>query len=151
MRTVDVDDAAYIVAKMKNGAYGTINVSKIAAGTNDEFIVEIYGEKGAVKFNLMDPNWVWFYDNTQPDQDLGGYKGFTQIESVQRFEAPGGTFPSPKLPGGWLRAHVHSMYSFLNCVHDDKPCRPDLADGAYIQHVMQKAYESHDKNAWMNI
>ncbi len=148
-RDVDVDDAAYIVAEMKNGAHGTINVSKIATGTNDEFIIEIYGEKGAVKFNLMDPNWVWFYDNTQPDMALGGNKGFIKIESVQRFDAPGGEFPSPKLPGGWLRAHVHSLYSFLSCVYEDKPCTPDLADGAYIQHVMEKAYESYERGCWV--
>ena len=151
LRSVEVDDAAYIIAEMKNGAHGTINVSKIATGSNDEFVVEIYGETGAVKFNLMDPNWVLFYDNTEPDQALGGYKGFTRIESVQRFEPPGGDFPSPKLPGGWLRAHIHSLYSFLNCVYEDKPCTPDLADGAYIQHVMHKAYESDSAGTWVKV
>lgn len=150
-RCVQVDDAVYIIAEMKNGAQGTINVSKIATGSNDEFIVEIYGEKGAVKLNLMDPNWVWFYDNTAPDSGLGGYKGFTRIESVQRFEPPGGTFPSPKLPGGWLRAHVHSLYSFLNCVYEKKPCSPDLKDGAYIQRVMAAAYESDMTGKWVDV
>jgi predicted dehydrogenase len=146
-----VEDAAYIIAEMKNGAKGTINVSKIATGSNDEFSVEIFGELGAVKFNLMDPNWVWFYDNTAPDTGLGGYKGFIKIEAVQRYEKPGGSFPSPKLPGGWLRAHVHSIYSFLDCVYQGKSCVPDLFDGAYIQRVMTAAYESDSKKAWVNV
>jgi hypothetical protein len=60
---------------------------------------------------------------------------------VQRYEKPGGSFPSSKLPGGWLRAHIHSMYEFLSCVYEKRPGKPDLADGAYIQYVMQKAYE----------
>lgn len=150
-RVVDVEDAAYIVAQMKNGAMGTMQVSKIAAGSNDEFIIEITGEKGAIKLDLMDPNWVWFYDNTVPDADLGGCKGFTKIESVQRYAPPGGSFPSPKLAGGWLRAHVHSLYEFLNGVHCGAPCRPDIADGAYIQRVMQAAYESERKSEWIQI
>lgn len=150
-RSVDVEDAAYIIAEMKNGALGTINVSKIATGTNDEFVVEIYGESGAIKFNLMDPNWVWFYDNTVPDADLGGHKGFTKIEAVQRYAGPGGNFPSPKLPGGWLRAHVHSAYNFMNCVYEGKPCVPDLHDGAYIQHVMQAAYASDRTGQWISV
>lgn len=150
-RDVEVEDAAYIIAQMKNGARGTINVSKIAAGSNDEFIVEIYGEDGSVRLNLMDPNWVWFYDNTAPEAGFGGYRGFTRIESVQRFEPPGGSFPSPKLPGGWLRAHVHSLYNFLNCVCEEKPCTPDLKDGAYIQQVMQACYESDRTDAWVSI
>jgi len=148
---VEVEDAAYIIAEMKNGARGTIHVSKIATGTNDEFLVEIFGEKGALKFNLMDPNWVWFYDHTAPDAGLGGCKGFTKIESVQRYMPPGGTFPSPKLSGGWLRAHVHSLYHFLTCVHEGRPCAPDLQDGAYIQHVMQAAYASDRSGSWIPI
>lgn len=148
---VEVEDAAYIIAEMKNGARGTIHVSKIATGANDEFLVEIFGEKGAIKLNLMDPNWVWFYDNTAPDAGLGGYRGFVKIESVQRYMPPAGSFPSPKLAGGWLRAHVHSLHSFLDCVHSGRPCTPDLRDGAYIQHVMQAAYDSDRSGAWIHI
>lgn len=148
-RRVEVEDAAYLIAEMKNGAKGTIHVSKIAAGTNDEFVVEIFGDKGALKFNLMDPNWVWFYDHTALDTGLGGQKGFTRIESVQRYMPPGGSFPSPKLAGGWLRAHVHCLYSFLCCLHEGKPCRPDLADGAYIQHILQAAYDSNESGTWI--
>lgn len=149
--SVQVEDAAYIVAQMACGAMGTLNVSKIATGTNDEFIVEIFGEKGALKFDLMDPNWVWFYDATAMDKPLGGYCGFTKIEAVQRYEKPGGSFPSPKLAGGWLRAHVHSVYCFLEAVHSGTSGRPNLNDGAYIQHVMQKAYESNKKGVWLNV
>lgn len=148
---VEVEDAAYIVAEMKNGAQGTVHVSKLAAGSNDEFIVEVFGERGALKFNLMDPNWVWFYDNTLPHAGLGGDRGFVKIESVQRYDWPGGSFPSPKLAGGWLRAHVHSLYCFLDCVRQGKPCKPDLRDGAYIQHVMQVAYDSDKANAWLAV
>lgn len=142
LKASEVEDAAYLVAEMKNGAAGTVQISKIAAGSNDDFRVEIYGEKGALRFNLMDPNWVEFYDNTLPEELLGGNKGFTRIEAVQRYPKPGGGFPSPKLAGGWIRAHIHSMYDFLNCVSEGRQAKPDLADGAYIQYVMQKAYES---------
>ena len=148
---VEVEDAAYLIAEMKSGARGTIHVSKIATGTNDEFIVEIFGEKGALKLNLMDPNWAWFYDNTARDTGLGGDKGFNRIECVQRYMPPAGSFPSPKLAGGWLRAHVHSLYSFLDCVYTGSPCQPDLNDGAYIQHVLQAAYDSHRSGAWTDI
>ncbi len=151
LRAVDVEDAACIVATMRNGAVGTMQVTKIAAGSNDEFIIEISGEKGALKLNLMDPNWVWFYDNSLPDAELGGYKGFTRIESVQRYAPPGGSFPSPKLSGGWLRAHVHSLYEFLNGIYQDSPCKPDLIDGAYIQRVMAAAYESDRTGAWVQL
>ena len=49
----NADEAFYITAKLKNGACGTIEASKIAIGTNDDLKLEIYGEKGAIKFDLM--------------------------------------------------------------------------------------------------
>lgn len=151
VRQSEVEDAAYIIAEMKDGSCGTIQVSKIAAGTNDDFTVEIYGEKGSLKFDLMDPNWVEFYDNTAQGEPFGGDKGFLKIESVQRYPKPGGSFPSPKLAGGWIRAHIHSMYDFLTCVYEGKPGKPDLNDGAYIQYVMQKAYESDHTGRWAEL
>lgn len=151
VRQVEVEDAAYIIAEMKDGSSGTIQVSKIAAGSNDDFKVEIYGEKGSLRFDLMDPNWVDFYDNTAPECPLGGDRGFLKIESVQRYPNPGGRFPSSKLAGGWLRAHIHSMYDFLSCVYEGRRGKPDIADGAYIQYVMQKAYESDKTGMRINL
>src|SRR5665647_220177 len=124
--------------KMKNGGTGTIEVSKIATGTNDELRFEIHGDKGALRFNLMDPNYLEYYDNTVSDQPMGGEKGFTRIETVQRFSKPGGEFVSPKAPIGWIRGHVHCLYNFLQCVHEGKQASPSIRDGAYIQYVMEK-------------
>lgn len=82
---------------------------------------------------------------------IGKVHIYACVESVQRYARPGGSFPSPKLAGGWLRAHVHSMYDFLDNVNQNKPSRPDLRDGAYIQHVMQAAYESSQEGTWVQV
>ena len=148
---IEADDVAFIIAKMKNGGTGTIEASKIATGVNDELRFEIHGDKGAIRFNLMDPNWLEFYDNTLPEASLGGTKGYTRIECVQRFKKPGGDFPSSKFSIGWIRSHVHSMYNFLSCVYEKKQASPSFKEGAYIQYVMEKAYESDAKNAWITL
>ncbi len=148
---IEADDVAFMIAKMKCGGTGTIEASKVATGANDELRFEIHGDKGAVRFNLMDPNWLDFYDNTVTEAPLGGTKGYTRIECVQRFKKPGGDFPSSKFSIGWIRSHVHSLYSFLDCVYQKKTASPSFRDGAYIQHVMEKAYESDAKGAWVRI
>ena len=139
---VEADDVAYVLVRMKSGCTGAIEVSKLATGANDELRFEIHGDKGSLRFNSMDENWLEFYDNTAQDAPIGGVKGYTKIECVHRYEKPGGGFPGPKFPTGWLRAHVHSHYCFLSCVHAGKPASPSLEDGAYIQHVMEQAYAS---------
>ncbi len=139
---VDADDLAIVVATMRSGAVGTIEASKIATGANDEMRVELHGDRGALRFDLMEPNYLEFYDNTLPERPLGGMRGYTRIECCQRFDKPGGAFPSSKFSIGWIRAHVHSLYSFLACVDADRPASPSFRDGAYIQEVMERAYES---------
>lgn len=151
MVDIEADDVALMLVRMREGCIGTIEASKVATGANDELRFEIYGEKGALRFNLMEPNWLEFYDNTVSDQPFGGEKGYTRIECVQRFESVGGTFPGPKFSIGWIRSHVHSLYSFLNCVDQKKTASPSFAEGAYIQYVMEQAYASDLRKQWMRL
>ena len=131
---------------MKNGANGTMTISKIATGTNDELSFEIYGDKGALKFNLMDANYLYHFDNTQKEEVFGGERGFKKIECVQRFDAPAGIFPSSKSSIGWLRGHVHCLYNFLNSVYENKKSAPNVKDGAYVNYIMDLMYKSAKEN-----
>lgn len=141
----NADEAFYMICKTAGGAVGTIEASKLAIGSNDELNFSIYGEKGSIKFALMDPNWLHFYDSTAKAGSLGGDRGYTRIECCGRYDAPGGSFPSFKASVGWLRGHLHSMYSFLAAIHEGKPACPDFTDGAKVQKVLEMALES-DQN-----
>ncbi len=141
----NADEAFYLLAKLRSGATGTITVSKLCVGSNDDLSFEIYGERGSLKFSLMQPNYLYFYDATEKNAPLGGDSGYTAIECVGRYPAPGGGFPSPKASIGWLRGHVESMYRFLNSVHTGTQASPDFADGAHVQAVMEAAYRSAEE------
>jgi predicted dehydrogenase len=91
----------------------------------------------------MEPDWLHFYDANAEGGSFGGYKGFTKIECVGRYPAPGGKFPSPKAPNGWLRGHVESMYAYLSAVSEGREASPSFADGARVQEVLEAAHESH--------
>lgn len=149
MVDIEADDLALMIVKMKNGGIGSIEASKVATGVNDELRFEIHGDRGSIRFNLMEPNWLEYYNNTLPEVPLGGVRGYTKIECVQRFKKPGGDFPSSKFSIGWVRSHVHSLYNFLSCVYERKQAAPSFKDGAYIQYVMEKAYESDNKGKWI--
>ncbi|GAG38824.1 unnamed protein product, partial [marine sediment metagenome] len=59
-----------------------------ATGSNDELRIEIHGSRGAIYFNLMDPNWLWVYDTKDPQEPVGGLRGFKKIETIQRYPEP---------------------------------------------------------------
>ena len=148
---MELDDAVYIVAQMKNGAVGTIEATRVATGTNDELRFEIHGDKGAIRFNLMDPNWLEYFDNTIPDVPLGGVRGFTRVATIQKYDKPGGHFPARNATIGWLRGHVHCLYNFVSHVYEGTKANPSVEDGAYIQYVMDKAYESSASGRWVGL
>lgn len=136
----NADEAFYMTARLKNGACGTISMGKIMHGTNDDHSFEIFGTKGSLKFDLMDPNFLWFYDAEKPECE----RGYTKIECCGRYPAPGGVFPGVKAPIGWLRGHVGSMYNFLSAVNEGRQPRPSFDDAAHIQAVMEAAYRSDE-------
>ena len=138
----NADEAFYMICRLKSGGMGTITVSKLINGANDDLSIAVYGEKGSLKFSLMQPNFLYFYDATERPATLGGSLGYTAIECVGRYPAPGGAFPAPKAPTDWLRGHVGGVYSFLNSVYTGVQASPDFSDGAYVQRVMEAAYLS---------
>ena len=140
----NADEAFYVTARLNNGAVGTVEASKITIGANDDFSVCVYGTKGAIKFDLMNPNYLYFYDGEYTGTPYGGDRGFTAIECVNRYDMPESVFPGMRAPIGWARGHIHSMYSYLNCVYQNKPFTPSFADGAYVNRVMEAAYKSDE-------
>ena len=152
----NADEAFYITAQLKSGAtgaIGTIEASKLATGANSDLSFEIFGEKGALKYSIMQPNYLEFYDNTKPDGDYDGEKGFTKIECVQRYPKPGNVFPGPKAPVGWVRFHLHSMYLYLDGVYNNKLSEfsPSFYDGAAVQKIIEKAVLSDKTGKWEKI
>ena len=142
----NADEAFYMNARLACGAVGTITVSKLINGANDDLDLSIYGEKGSLKFSLMQPNFLYFYDASEKPDVLGGSNGYTAIECVGRYPYPGGMVPAPKAPSSWIRGHVGSMYEFLNSVYTGIPHSPDFSDAAHVQAVMQAAYFSANNN-----
>ena len=135
----NADEAFYLIGRTAEGAMGTVTVSKLTQGANDELSFSVHGEKGSLSFSLMDPNYLSYYDATAVGAPMGGVRGYTRIECVGRYPSPASGFPAIKAPQGWLRGHIGCMQSFLSAVADGTPCSPSFADGAYVQRLLEAA------------
>ena len=144
------EDQALITLRLPGGALGSIEASKIATGANDELTIEVRGDKGALVWDLMQPNYVRFYDNTLPEAPYGGNRGFTAIESVARYPAPGGTFLPPKNTIGWDRGHMHCYFTFLNELARGERPENGIAEGARLQTLMERIAESAVQGRWVD-
>lgn len=151
METDLAEDHALMMLRMPGGALGTIEASKIATGELDGLTLEIRGSKGAALFDVMQPNYLRFFDQTRPERPLGGERGFVQIECAARYPAPGGAFLPGKNAIGWERAHIDCYYDFLDCVHSGR--RPDsgLEEAARLQALMDGLARSAAAGEWVDV
>ncbi len=147
---IRVDDISILAFRLQNGAVGTIESSRMATGVQDEIRFEAHGTKGAIRFNLMQPNFLEFYDATEPEGIYGGNRGFKQIECVARYPKPA-SLPGTKNTIGWERFHVHSIYNFVKHVVEGTPAAPNIVDGAMTQAIMEAALESRKTDGWVGV
>ena len=145
---VEAEDYVGILARLHDGGTGVIEASKIATGTEDELRVEIHGDRGALRFNIMEGNYLEAYSLADPDSPLGGQRGWKRIDTVHRYPAPAG-WPGPKFPPGWIRAHVHCLYNFISAVAEERPAEPSLRDGVRVQYMLEEIRRSAKQRAWL--
>ena len=148
---VEAEDNVMMLARMRNGALGTIEATKIATGTEDEMRFEIHGTRGALRYNQMDPHHLEFYDATAPAGPIGGTRGWTRIDTGQRYPAPAAAFPGAKLTIGWIRCHMACLANFLQSVADGKPGEPGIDHGIHVQHLIERTREAARQGAWVEV
>lgn len=150
MKPIEVDDVSVMMFRLASGAVGTLESSRLATGAQDEVRFEAHGSKGALRFNLMQPNYLDFFDGTLPEGRYGGDRGFKQIECVSRYPKPF-ALPGPKNTVGWERFHVHCAYNFINSIVNGTPAAPNIEDGAKTQAVLEAALQSHMDRVWVKV
>jgi len=61
-----LDDYGHAVIRYENGALGTVTISQITHGRENDHIIEVDGTKGAISWRQEDPNTMTFRRNGQP-------------------------------------------------------------------------------------
>jgi predicted dehydrogenase len=132
-------------------ALGTVEATKLATGTEDELRFEIHGTEGALRFNSMSPHRLSVFSQGALSEPLGGLKGWTRVDTGQRYSPPAAKFPGPKFSIGWLRSHLACLGEYLFAVHENRRFQPDGFQGLYIQHVINRVRESARRRSWVPV
>jgi predicted dehydrogenase len=149
MESVDVDDTVWLQIHLANGVFGTMMATRFATGAVDDLNLLIHGQNGAIRFHLLEPNWLWIYDQRVVGEPLGGRRGWTRVESIQNY--PGAAVPPARSFIGWTRPMAHNLYTFLSAITQGREPIPSLADGLAVQRVIAAAYASAKTNQWVEV
>jgi predicted dehydrogenase len=108
------------------GAVGTLSASRISSGTGDYFSVELYGQKGAIRYSSASPDSFEYYTDES---------GTWSRQMVGSSFKPVTSFPSAHVPPGWLRSMIHAHYVFLTGNSRDEFV-PDIEHGLAVQRLV---------------
>lgn len=145
--SVDVDDAAVFLARFEYGALGTFEATRFAAGNRNGNRLEINGERGSVRWNLEDMNWldVYFMDDPQ------GLQGFRRINCTEAAHP----YAAAYWPAGHIIGYEHMFINLVKeftdgIVRHTNP-QPSFLDGARNQAVLTAVETSHESGRWVPV
>ncbi|BDZ45445.1 hypothetical protein GCM10025866_13540 [Naasia aerilata] len=135
---VTVDDAAWATLGLSGGGVARFDVSRVALGRRNGLNLEIYGERGALRFDLERLNELEFYDGNDPD-DLQGFRSILVTEASQPYA--GNWWPSGHILG-WEHTFTHQFAEFLTAIREGRQANPSFADGLAVQRVLDAVERS---------
>lgn len=125
MGTVDVDDAFVAAVEFENGALGTLEATRFAAGRKNALGLEINGEKGSIRFDLERLNELEVFWNDDEPKETRGFHHVLVSEGYHPWWE--NWWPQGHIIG-WEHTFIHEITHLLDCIVNDKPVSPIGAD-----------------------
>jgi predicted dehydrogenase len=148
MGTVDVDDAAIFLGRIKNSnTLATFEATRFATGRRNHNTIEIYGSKGSVTWNQEDMNFFNYYNSADPAQA----QGFRRVHATD-----GG---HPYIDAWWPTGHIigyehlftHQCVDFLSQLKRKKVTYSTFEDALSCQKVLDAVERSAKSKRWEKI
>jgi predicted dehydrogenase len=147
MGTVTVDDAIISLARFKNGALGTFEATRFAAGWKNALAFEINGSKGSLRFEFERMNELQYFNREDPPH----IQGFRTIKVTEPIHPYLNAWWPPGHILGYEHSFTHNIYNFLNAIALDTPVHPDFIDGAKVNAVMEAMNQSAATHQYVDV
>jgi predicted dehydrogenase len=118
---VDVDDAFVAAVEFQNGAIGTLEASRFAAGRKNFQVLEVNGEKGSIRFNLERMNEMEVFWVGEEPKESQGFHDVLVSEGYHPFWS--NWWPHGHIIG-WEHSFVHELTHLLDCIVNKKDVAP---------------------------
>ena len=141
-RQVTNDDIATFVAGFASGAAGTFSISRVALGHPNDLIFEVFGTKGAARFDLSTNAEFGFVDNT-PDPVTNGWRRVL-IGPAHPYVAAAQSMPFAGVGHGGQEFFTYQARAFLDEIAglDRLPKQATFADGLHNLRVEEAIVEA---------
>lgn len=147
MGDVTVDDSSIFLARFANGAVGTFEATRMAAGRKNHSRFEINGAKGSLSFNMERMNELEYY-NADDAEDVRGFRTVQTTDGVHPYT---GNY----WPVGHIIGYEHTFINFMRDVLSDfaagRPTHPSFEEGLMVQRVLDAVDKSSKTRSWVTV
>lgn len=147
-----LDDDANMLLHYDNGARGVLYASQISAGEENAIKLRVYGEKGGIEFNQMEPNTLIIKWLHKPIEIRRTGTGFVSDIAAYNTRVPAGH------PEGYIEAFANIYRNAATCMQHrmegtEPPAEaldfPSIYDGLRGMKFVDKAVESSESSSWV--
>jgi predicted dehydrogenase len=143
-----IDDDTNVLLEMENGAKGTLSVSQICTGEDNDLTLHIYGDKAGLIWNHKQPNelHVKYLDFTEDIIKTAEKND----QSESEVNIPG---QSPYFTEGFQNIYEAFFRAIENkkVINQDAFTLPTMEDGVRGMLFIEKAIESNKKREWVQL
>jgi predicted dehydrogenase len=145
-RAVDVDEASSALLQFPNGARGVFETAKTCARRPCDFVVEVNGTSGTLRFDYARLNELWYGDATEPSELYG----------MRRIRAEHPVHPETR---GWWpigqgvgygASFVNQAAALLECWPEGE-WTPGLDTGLAVQGVCEAIERAAAERRWVDV
>lgn len=151
MAPVEIDDAFVATVGFENGAIGTLEATRFAAGRKNHQVIEINGEKGTIKFDLERLNELDVYWIEEEPKETQGFKNVLVSEPYHPWWS--NWWPQGHMIG-YEHSFIHELTHMLDCVVNDKDVAPygaTFLDGYRADCVVAAILESAETKRQVDV
>ena len=147
-----LDDDASILIRMNNGVKGSLWISQVAVGEENNFKISIYGENGALHWAQENPNYARLSSHGDLDKIITRGGPIHQNSSLAIVRIP------PGHPEGYLEGFAQIYTDVADVIQgSDKASQllnilPNADDGLHIMKFINASVQSSNNNSeWVMI
>ena len=141
------DDHAQFICRFENGVMGSIYSSRIATGRKMGYAYEIFGTKGAIRFDQEDQNALWLYR----DEGDSARRGFTKILTGPEHPDYRAFCLGPGHGTGYQDQIIIEARDFLKAIETNQPVWPTFRDGLLVNQAIAAAWASSEQRSWVRL
>lgn len=144
---MDIDGT--VLVRFSEKTKGVIRASQIATGEENNFTVKVYGDKGGLKWEQENPNYLYLLKEDKPLQVLKPGHAYNSDFSLEGTKLP------PGHPEGIFDSMGNIYLGIANAIQNNKKFEgafPLLKDGLRGMNFIEKSVASHKKgNVWVKM